>query len=101
MSPAESIAEKLFPFLILRPTPSGRRLLLQSVTVSLVRENWANMSQQCAQVAKAASGILACTRNSVTSRDREVILPLYSALVRPRLDDWVQFWAPHYKKAIE
>ena len=57
-----------------------------------------NMSQQCALAAQA-NCILGCIQRSVTSR--EVTLPLYSALVRPHLENCVLFRGPQHKKGIE
>jgi len=55
-----------------------------------------DMSQQCALTAQKASRTLGCIKRCVTSRSREVILPLCCALLRPHLEYCIHVWSAQY-----
>jgi len=55
---------------------------------------------QVNQVAVKAHRILGMIYRTIENKTKDIILPLYLALVRPHLEYCVQAWSPHYFKDI-
>ena len=60
-----------------------------------------NMSQQYTLAEKKADQILGFIRKCTANNSKEVILPLYSALVRPHLEYSAHCWAHQYKRDMD
>ncbi len=57
-------------------------------------------SQQCKDAAGKANRMLGFMNRNFLFKDKDVILPLYTSLVRPHLEYAVQFWSTHHAKDI-
>lgn len=59
------------------------------------------MGQQSGASSNMANRILGFIKKGVSSRTRDIIIPLYSNLVMRHLEYAVQFWSTYLKKDIE
>jgi ribonuclease P/MRP protein subunit RPP40 len=58
-------------------------------------------SAQCQAAVKRANQALYSLRRTISSREPEVLLPLYKTIVRPHLEYCVQAWCPYLIKDIK
>jgi ribonucleases P/MRP protein subunit RPP40 len=69
--------------------------------LGVIIQNDLKCTQQCIKVVNTANKVLCMIRGSFMCKDREIILQLCKALVRPHLEYCVQAWRPHLQKEID
>ena len=57
-------------------------------------------SEQCGIAASKGNQILGLIRRTIMYKEKQLIIPLYKAIVRPHLEYCIQAWRPHCKKDI-
>lgn len=63
--------------------------------------NNGKVAEQCKQVIKAANSTLGIIRRHITCKKKDIVIKLYKALVRPKLEYCIQAWRPYLKQDIE
>ena len=59
------------------------------------------VSEQCGIAASKRNQILGLIRRTITYKEKELIVPLYKAIVRPHLEYCIQTLRPYHKKDID
>ena len=59
------------------------------------------VSEQCGIAASKGNIILGLIRRTIMYKEKQLIVPLYKAIVRPHLEYYIQAWRPYRKKDID
>jgi len=78
----------------LKPTESERDL-------GVFVDKTFKFSEQCNKAANSANAIIGMIKRTIKCRRKDIMVRLYKALVRPKLEYCVQAWCPYLKKDID
>ena len=59
------------------------------------------VSEQCGIAASKGNKTLGLIRRTIMYKEKQLIVPLYKAIVRPHLEYCIQAWRPYHKKDID
>ena len=74
--------------------------VMEEKDLGVIVDNTLKSSKHCQMVVNKANRMLGMIRRNTSCKTKEVILPLYRALVRPHLEYCVQFWSPSLVKDV-
>ena len=82
---------------------NGRRMNWEQLWGGLGGTGWREPQPDPAMCARSPEGqpYPGLHQSNMTSRSREVILPLYSTSVRPHLESCIQLWSPQHRKGMD
>ena len=66
----------------------------------IITKDLSKWQQQAEKSCKTINRVLGFIARNFKYKNREMMLPLYKSLVRPHLEDAVQFWSPHLRRDI-
>jgi ribonucleases P/MRP protein subunit RPP40 len=73
---------------------------VQEKDLGIIIDKSGKSSEQCIMAAKKANSILGMIKRNIKFKSKQVIVKLYKALVRPRLEYCIQVWSPYLRKDI-
>ena len=68
--------------------------IVKEKDLGIIIDNTLKFSEQCSTAVKCANRTLGLIKRTIKSRSKDVIVKLYKALVRPKLEYCVQAWRP-------
>ena len=69
--------------------------------LGIIIDSSGKFSEQCNAAVKNANTTLGMIRRSITCKSKDIIVRLYKALVRPKLEYCVQVWRPYLRRDID
>lgn len=69
--------------------------------LGIIVESSGKVTEQCVVAAKKANIALGMIKRNIQYKSKDVIVRLYKALVRPKLEYCVQAWCPYLKKDVD
>jgi len=77
------------------------KVSIQERDLGVIIDKSGKSSEQCVLAVQKANSVLGMIKRNIQFKSKQVIVKLYKALVRPRLEFCIQAWSPYLRKDID